>query len=486
MLNHDLKEALTFEDVLLIPAKSAVLPNQTALQTRASRNLSLNIPLLSAAMDTVTESRLAIALAQEGGLGIIHKNMSIEQQVEQVARVKKARSAVIEDPITMPPEATIRQALEIMERYNISGVPVIDHDKLVGILTHRDLRFVDTYDAPISSMMTTKLVVVPEGTTPEEAKRIMHGHRIEKLPVVDESDRLKVLMTIKDIIKAEQHPHACTDERGRLRVGAAVSVGEGDRERARALVGVKVDVLVVDTAHGHNQMVLDMVKWVKSEFPQTEVIAGNVGTAEATRDLIAAGAAGVKVGIGPGSICTTRIVTGAGMPQITAIDECARAAAEFGVPIIADGGIKYSGDLTKAIAAGANTVMIGSLFAGTDEAPGETILYQGRTYKYYRGMGSLGAMAQGSKSRYFQDDVTAASKLVPEGIEGRVPSRGPLRDVVYQLVGGLRNGMGYTGCATIDDLRGKARFVRVSNAGLRESHVHDVIIIKEAPNYQIT
>jgi len=486
MLNHDLKEALTFEDVLLIPAKSAVLPNQTALQTRASRNLSLNIPLLSAAMDTVTESRLAIALAQEGGLGIIHKNMSIEQQVEQVARVKKARSAVIEDPITMPPEATIRQALEIMERYNISGVPVIDHDKLVGILTHRDLRFVDTYDAPISSMMTTKLVVVPEGTTPEEAKRIMHGHRIEKLPVVDESDRLKVLMTIKDIIKAEQHPHACTDERGRLRVGAAVSVGEGDRERARALVGVKVDVLVVDTAHGHNQMVLDMVKWVKSEFPQTEVIAGNVGTAEATRDLIAAGADGVKVGIGPGSICTTRIVTGAGMPQITAIDECARAAAEFGVPIIADGGIKYSGDLTKAIAAGANTVMIGSLFAGTDEAPGETILYQGRTYKYYRGMGSLGAMAQGSKSRYFQDDVTAASKLVPEGIEGRVPSRGPLRDVVYQLVGGLRNGMGYTGCATIDDLRGKARFVRVSNAGLRESHVHDVIIIKEAPNYQIT
>jgi len=486
MLNHDLKEALTFEDVLLIPAKSAVLPNQTALQTRASRNLSLNIPLLSAAMDTVTESRLAIALAQEGGLGIIHKNMSIEQQVEQVARVKKARAAVIEDPITMPPEATIRQALEIMERYNISGVPVIDHDKLVGILTHRDLRFVDTYDAPISSMMTTKLVVVPEGTTPEEAKRIMHGHRIEKLPVVDESDRLKVLMTIKDIIKAEQHPHACTDERGRLRVGAAVSVGEGDRERARALVGVKVDVLVVDTAHGHNQMVLDMVKWVKSEFPQTEVIAGNVGTAEATRDLIAAGADGVKVGIGPGSICTTRIVTGAGMPQITAIDECARAAAEFGVPIIADGGIKYSGDLTKAIAAGANTVMIGSLFAGTDEAPGETILYQGRTYKYYRGMGSLGAMAQGSKSRYFQDDVTAASKLVPEGIEGRVPSRGPLRDVVYQLVGGLRNGMGYTGCATIDDLRGKARFVRVSNAGLRESHVHDVIIIKEAPNYQIT
>lgn len=486
MLNHDLKEALTFEDVLLIPAKSNMLPSQAVLHTRASRNLRLNIPLLSAAMDTVTESRLAIALAQEGGLGIIHKNMGIDQQVEQVAKVKKARSAVIEDPITMPPNATIREAQEIMERYNISGVPVIDKGRLVGILTHRDLRFVDTYDAPISSMMTTKLVVVPEGTKPEEAKRIMHGHRIEKLPVVDESDRLKALMTIKDIIKAEQHPNACTDERGRLRVGAAVSVGEGDRERARALVSVKVDVLVVDTAHGHNQMVSDMVRWLKSEFPHTDVIAGNVGTAEATRDLIQAGADGVKVGIGPGSICTTRIVTGAGMPQITAVDDCARAAAEFDVPIIADGGIKYSGDVTKAIAAGASSVMIGSLFAGTDEAPGETILYQGRTYKYYRGMGSLGAMAQGSKSRYFQEDVAASSKLVPEGIEGRVPSRGPMRDVVYQLVGGLRNGMGYTGCASIDELRTKARFVRVSHAGLRESHVHDVIIIKEAPNYQIT
>jgi IMP dehydrogenase len=485
MLDRDLAVALTFEDVLLVPGESALLPKDADLHTRVTKTLALNVPLLSAAMDTVTEEETAIAMAQEGGLGVIHKNMSIAEQAAQVERVKKARSALIEDPITMAPTASISEAQEIMRRHNISGVPLIDGGRLVGILTNRDLRFVQTYDAPVSSVMTTALVTVPVGTTPDEAKQIMHSHRIEKLLVVDENSRLKGLMTIKDILKAEKHPNACVDHRGRLRVGAAVGVGEAEKERAAALLDKGADLLCVDTAHGHNANVLKMVEWLKANHPDAQVVAGNVATRDATLALIAAGADGVKVGMGPGSICTTRIVSGVGMPQITAIDACAQAAAAHGVPIIADGGIKYSGDITKAIAAGANCVMIGSLFAGTEEAPGETILYQGRTYKYYRGMGSLSAMSRGSKSRYFQDEVETPQKLVPEGIEGRVPYRGPLGGVIYQLLGGLRAGMGYTGCATIEELRAKARFVRVTAAGLKESHVHDVIIIKEAPNYQV-
>ncbi|MDP8222312.1 MAG: IMP dehydrogenase [Candidatus Lernaella stagnicola] len=485
MLNPNPKEALTFEDVLLVPAQSSVLPSQVDLRTQLTRTLTLNIPLLSAAMDTVTEVATAIAVAQEGGMGVLHKNLGVEGQAGMVDKVKKARSALVADPITLPPNATIRQALENTRKFGISGVPVIDNGKLVGIITHRDLRFVTELDAPVSKFMTTKLVTVPEGTDPEEAKRIMHSHRIEKLLVVDENNLLKALMTIKDIVNAEMHPHACTDERGRLRVGAAIGVEEEDRERTVALLEKGVDVLCVDTAHGHHANVIRMVAWLKKHYPECQVIAGNVATAEATVALIKAGADAVKVGMGPGSICTTRIVSGVGMPQITAIDACARAAAEYGVPIIADGGVKYSGDVSKAIAAGAHCVMIGSLFAGTEEAPGETILYQGRTYKYYRGMGSLGAMTKGSKARYFQQDVESAQKLVPEGIEGRVPYRGAIGQVIYQLIGGLRSGMGYTGCATIDELRTNAKFVRVTNAGLREGHVHDVIITKEAPNYQI-
>ena len=486
MLNPKMKEGLTFEDVLLIPAKSDVLPSEVDLHTKLTKNLTLNIPLLSAAMDTVTETATAIALAQEGGIGIIHKNLSIESQAAQVETVKKARSALIEDPITIAPTTTNREAIEIMHRHGISGLPVIDNGKLVGIVTNRDLRFVDKLDAPISGYMTTKLVTVPEGTGPADAKRIMHSHRIEKLLVVGEDKSLRGLMTIKDTIKAELHPSACTDDRGRLRVGAALGVGAEDRERAAALVEKGVDLLCVDTAHGHHVHVTEMVAWIKAKYPEVQVVGGNVATAEATRDLIAAGVDGVKVGMGPGSICTTRIVSGAGMPQITAIDDCVRAAAGTDVPIIADGGIKYSGDVTKAIAAGAHTVMVGSLFAGTEEAPGETIIYQGRTYKYYRGMGSLGAMTKGSKGRYFQDNVESAQKLVPEGIEGRVPYRGALGQVIYQLIGGLRAGMGYTGCHNIDELRTKAQFIRVTHAGLREGHVHDVIITKEAPNYQIS
>ena len=485
MLNKDISEALTFEDVLLVPAKSAVLPSNVDLRTRLTKKLSINIPILSAAMDTVTEDKTAIAVAQEGGIGIIHKNLSVDEQAAMVEKVKKSRSALIEDPITLSPTATIREVLQVTRSYGISGLPVIDNGKLVGIITHRDLRFVEELDAPVSKFMTTKLVTVPEGTDPEEAKRTMHGHRIEKLLVVDKNNVLKGMMTIRDILGVKLHPQASIDERGRLRVGAAISVNDEDKQRAHALIEKGVDVLCIDTAHGHHMNVINMVQWMKSEYPDQQIIAGNVATAAATIDLIKAGADGIKVGMGPGSICTTRIVSGAGMPQITAIDNCVTAAAKYDVPVIADGGVKYSGDISKAIAAGAHVVMIGSLFAGTEEAPGETILYQGRTYKYYRGMGSLGAMAQGGKSRYLQSNVESAQKLVPEGIEGRVPYRGPIGQVIYQLIGGLRSGMGYTGCQTIEELRQNSSFVRVTNAGLREGHVHDVIITKEAPNYQI-
>jgi len=487
MFNRDLTEGLTFEDVLLLPAKSSVLPNQADLKTQLTRTLFVNIPLLSAAMDTVSETDTAIAMAHEGGLGVIHKNMSIVEQGQQVERVKKAVSVMIEDPITLTPTSTVRDAQLQMKIHDISGFPIIEGGILVGILTNRDLRFVENLDDPISRVMTREnLVTVPYGTTLEAAKRILHENRIEKLLVVDAHNQLKGLITIKDIEKSARFPNSCKDERGRLRVGAAVGVTEAERERVAALVEKNVDVLCVDTAHGHSANVIKMVEWVKANYPDTQIIAGNVATGEATVDLIKAGADAIKVGMGPGSICTTRVVSGVGVPQITAIDVCARAAAEYGIPIIADGGIKYSGDITKAIAAGAHAVMVGSLFAGTEEAPGETILYQGRTYKIYRGMGSLGAMMHGSKDRYFQDEVETAQKLVPEGIEGRVPYRGPLSGVIYQLLGGLRAGMGYTGCATIDELRTKARFIRVTHAGLRESHVHDVIITKEAPNYQIS
>ncbi len=486
MLEDNIPVALTFEDVLLMPAHSDVLPRDVDLRTSATKQLALNMPLISAAMDTVTEANTAITMAQEGGLGIIHKNMTIEEQAQQVERVKKAVSVMIDDPVTVSPSDTVRDAKAIMRAHGISGFPVIEGSTLVGILTNRDLRFVEDLDLPISKIMTKEnLVTVPVGTTLEESKRILHENRIEKLLVVDQNNNLRGLITIKDIEKNQRHPLAVKNQRGRLLVGAAVSVGESERDRTRALLEKAVDVLCVDTAHGHSDGVLRMVEWIKGNFPDAQVIAGNVATAEATIDLIKAGADAVKVGVGPGSICTTRVVSGCGVPQITAISVCARAAAQYGVPIIADGGIKYSGDITKAIAAGANAVMIGSLFAGTEEAPGETILYQGRTYKIYRGMGSLGAMMKGSKDRYFQDDVETVQKLVPEGIEGRVPYRGPLSAVVYQMLGGLRSGMGYTGCRSIEELRTKARFVRVTAAGLRESHVHDVIITKEAPNYQV-
>jgi len=488
MLNQDIREGLTFEDVLLVPAKSSVLPSDVNLATQVTRNIRLNMPLLSAAMDTVTEAGTAIAMAQEGGLGIVHKNMTIEQQVAEIEKVKKAVSVMIDNPISMPPDATVRDAKAIMKANNISGVPVIKGKHLIGILTNRDLRFVEDLEAPISSLMTTedKLVTVREGTTLADSKRILHENRIEKLLVVDNKGDLRGLITIKDIEKSQRYPNSCKDLRGRLLVGAAVGVSDAEKERTTALVDKGVDVICVDTAHGHSSGVIGMVEWIKSNYPEIEIIAGNVATAQGTIDLIKAGADSVKIGMGPGSICTTRVVSGCGVPQITAIDECARAAAEYGVPVIADGGIKYSGDITKAIAAGAHAVMIGSLFAGTEEAPGETILYQGRTYKIYRGMGSLGAMMKGSKDRYFQAEVEAPQKLVPEGIEGRVPYRGSLSNVIYQMIGGLRSGMGYTGCVDLEALRTKARFIRVTTAGLRESHVHDVIITKEAPNYQIS
>ena len=483
MTPASIPEGLTFDDVLLVPARSAVLPAETDTRTWLTRKIGLNIPIVSSAMDTVTESHMAIALSQQGGIGIIHRNMSIARQAEEVDRVKRSESGMIVDPVTMEPDKRISEALEVMKRYRISGVPVTKDGKLVGILTNRDLRFETRFDLPISAVMTKEnLITVPVGTTLEDAREILHRHRVEKLLVVDEHFKLKGLITVKDIQKKLKYPNAAKDDQGRLRVGAAIGAANDFLERAHELVAKKVDVLVIDTAHGHSERVLEAVAAVKKALPDVELLAGNVATFEGARDLIALGVDGVKVGVGPGSICTTRVVSGAGVPQITAISEAARAAIEFGVPIVSDGGIKFSGDITKAIAAGASCVMIGSLFAGTDESPGETILYQGRTFKSYRGMGSTGAMAQGSSDRYSQDPN---AKLVPEGIEGRVPYKGPISELVYQLVGGLRAGMGYCGCQTIADLQQKARFLRITAAGLRESHVHDVIITKEAPNYRL-
>jgi len=479
--------ALTFDDVLLRPARSEIHPNFVDVSTRLTRDIRMNIPIVSSAMDTVTEARLAIAMAQQGGLGIIHKNMSIDQQAEEVDKVKRSEAGMIVDPVTMRPWQTISEALQVMEKYKISGVPVTDKNgKLVGILTNRDLRFETRFDLPISERMTKEnLITVPVGTTLEQAREVLHHHRIEKLLVVDAHGDLKGLITVKDIQKARRYPQAAKDPLGRLRCGAAVGVGREGLDRARALIDAKVDVLVIDSSHAHSAGVMETIKQFKKLFPDTALIAGNVATYEGARDLCELGVDAVKAGIGPGSICTTRVVAGAGVPQVTAIIDCVRAAEKFDVPVISDGGIKYSGDITKAIAAGASCVMIGSLFAGTDEAPGETILYQGRTFKAYRGMGSIGAMQQGSKDRYFQEQTDDVDKLVPEGIEGKVPYKGSLGAMVPQLVGGLRSGMGLTGSPSIEHLRTKAQFVRITAAGLRESHAHDVVITKEAPNYRI-
>jgi IMP dehydrogenase len=500
MINFPVPEALTFDDVLLLPAKSDVVPAEVNTQVQLTRNIRLNIPLISAAMDTVTESRMAIALAQQGGLGIVHRNLSIEQQAGEVDKVKRSESGMIVDPVTIEPERNISDALDLMRRYRISGVPVTKGKRLVGILTNRDLRFETRTDIPISQIMTKdNLITVPVGTTLEQAELILHQHRVEKLLVVDDNYELKGLITVKDIQKKLKYPMAAKDEQGRLRVGAAVGATGDFLERAQEAVRLKCDVLAIDSAHGHSTRVLEAIKAIKHALPNVSLLAGNVATYEATAELISCGADGVKVGIGPGSICTTRIVTGAGVPQITAIAEASRAARDSGVPIIADGGVKYSGDISKAIAAGASVVMVGSLLAGTEESPGETILYQGRTFKAYRGMGSLGAMAQGSSERYFQsldageghrgldsgmEEGNRLAKLVPEGIEGRVPYRGTVAMMVHQLVGGLRSGMGYVGCASIEEMQQKARFIRISGAGLKESHVHDVTITREAPNYR--
>ncbi|HEX4064857.1 MAG TPA: IMP dehydrogenase [Acidobacteriaceae bacterium] len=506
MIEHPLPEALTFDDVLLTPASSDVVPAQVSTQTRLTKRIPLATPLLSAAMDTVTESRMAIAMAQQGGLGIVHRNLSIEQQAGEIDKVKRSESGMIVDPVTMAPEQLISDALDVMRRYKISGVPVTRKGKLVGILTNRDLRFETRTDIPIGEVMTKEnLITVPVGTTLEQAEEILHHHRVEKLLVVSDEYELKGLITVKDIQKKLKYPNASKDEQGRLRVGAAIGATGDFLERAEEMVRNRVDVLAIDSAHGHQARVLEAVREVKKRFPEVDLMAGNVATQEGAEALIQAGADAVKVGIGPGSICTTRMVTGAGMPQITAISEAYKAASKHGIPVVADGGIKYSGDVTKAIAAGASVIMIGSLFAGVDESPGETILYQGRSFKAYRGMGSLSAMAQGGGERYFQGSKDGDSgeasvegvvarernggnrlaKFVPEGIEGRVPYRGALEAMVYQLVGGLRSGMGYCGCGTIEELQTKARFVRISGAGLRESHVHDVVITREAPNYHV-
>ena len=482
-----LQNALTFDDVLLVPAHSNVLPREVSLATQLTRNIRLNIPVVSAAMDTVTEAPLAIALAQEGGIGIIHKNMDIAAQAAHVARVKRFESGVVNDPVTIQPHMTVRDVLALTRQHKISGLPVVDGKKVVGIVTNRDLRFETNLDQAISNIMTPKerLVTVREGASREEVMTLLHQHRLERVLVVDDAYNLKGLVTVKDIQKSSDHPLACKDEKGRLRVGAAVGVGEGTEERVAALAEAGVDVVVVDTAHGHSQGVLDRVKWVKKNFPQIQVIGGNIATGSAAKALVDAGADGVKVGIGPGSICTTRIVAGVGVPQISAVSNVEEALRGTGVPFIADGGIRYSGDISKAIAAGAYSVMLGGMFAGTEEAPGEIELFQGRSYKSYRGMGSIGAMQKGSSDRYFQDNNGNADKLVPEGIEGRVPYKGSMIAVVHQLMGGLRASMGYVGCSTIEEMRNKAEFVQITSAGMRESHVHDVQITKEAPNYHI-
>jgi IMP dehydrogenase len=481
-----LEEALTFDDVMLLPGYSRVLPRETRLETSLTRTIRLNIPLLSAAMDTVTEARLAIALAQEGGIGIIHKNMGIEQHADQVRRVKKFESGVIKEPITVTPDTSIGRVLELTRAHNISGVPVVDGEQLAGIVTARDLRFETRWNNPVYSIMTPRerLVTVREGAGKEEVVRLLHEHRIEKVLVVDGQFRLRGLITVKDIQKAKENPQSCRDDQGRLRVGAAVGTGKGSDERVEALVAAGVDVVVVDTAHGHSEGVLQKVRAIKRSYPDLQVVGGNVATGEAALALAEAGADAVKVGVGPGSICTTRVVTGVGVPQVTAVANVSAALAGTGVPLIADGGIRYSGDLAKAIAAGAYVVMIGGMFAGTDEAPGDVELYQGRQYKSYRGMGSLGAMQQGSGDRYFQEESSELDKLVPEGIEGRVPYRGSLHQIVHQLIGGLRASMGYTGSQSIEEMRARPQFVRVTYAGVRESHVHDVAIVKEAPNYR--
>ena len=481
-------KAYTFDDLLLVPAHSAVLPRDTSVKTRLTRNIALNIPLVSAAMDTVTESRLAIALAQEGGIGIIHKNLTAKQQAAEVSKVKRFESGVLKDPLIVSPALTVRELLALTHQHKVSGFPVVDKGLVVGMVTNRDYRFATDLDAPVSSLMTPRerLIYVMEGASPEEAKALLHKHRLERVLVVNDAFQLRGLITVKDIMKSTEHPNAAKDEHGKLRVGAAVGVGDGTEERVEALVGAGVDVIIVNTAHGHAQGVLDRVKWVKTRFPQVDVIGGNIATTEAAKALVDHGADGVKVGIGPGSICTTRIVAGVGVPQITAISNVYEALKNTDVPFIADGGIRFSGDIAKAIAAGAHSVMMGSMFAGTEEAPGETVLYQGRSYKLYRGMGSLGAMQDGAADRYFQDPANNADKLVPEGIEGRVAYKGSVLSIIYQLVGGVRSSMGYCGCANIDEMRTKTKFVEITSAGMRESHVHDVSIVKEAPNYQVS
>jgi IMP dehydrogenase len=499
MIHFPVPEALTFDDVLLLPARSDVIPAEASTQTQLTRNIRLNVPIISAAMDTVTESHMAIAIAQQGGLGIIHRNLTIEQQANEVDKVKRSESGMIVDPVTMSPDDKVSDALEVMRKYKISGVPITKNKKLVGILTNRDLRFETRFDVPISKVMTKEnLITVPVGTTLGEAEKILHEHRVEKLLVVDDQYNLKGLITVKDIQKKLKYPNAAKDSHGRLRVGAAVGATGDFLERAQEMVRAKVDLVAIDSAHGHSTRVLEAIQTLKSKLPEVDVIAGNVATFDGACELARCGADAIKVGIGPGSICTTRVVTGAGVPQITAIAEAYRATKDSGVPVIADGGVKFSGDITKALAAGANAVMIGSMFAGTDESPGETILYQGRSFKSYRGMGSLGAMAAGSSERYFQSasgdastpvleegDGNRVAKLVPEGIEGRVPYRGSVAMIVHQMVGGLKSGMGYCGCPTIPELQQKTRFVRISGSGLRESHVHDVIITREAPNYAL-
>jgi IMP dehydrogenase len=482
-----IQKALTFDDVLLVPAHSSFLPRDASLRTRISRRIALNIPLVSAAMDTVTESRLAIALAEEGGIGIVHKNLRPKDQAREVQRVKRYESGVVNDPITVSPDLSVRELKRLTAQHRISGLPVLEGGKVVGIVTNRDLRFETRLDIPVREIMTPrdKLVTVREGASLEEAMGLLHKHRLERVLVINDAFELRGLITVKDILKSSEHPQACKDADGKLRVGAAIGVGEGTEERAELLVEAGVDLIVVDTAHGHAQGVLDRVRWVKRNFPNIDVVGGNIATADAARALVDHGADGVKVGIGPGSICTTRIIAGVGVPQITAIGHVAEALRDTDVPLIADGGVRYSGDVAKAIAAGAHAVMLGSLFAGTDEAPGEIELLQGRSYKSYRGMGSLSAMQQGAADRYFQDATNNTDKLVPEGVEGRVPYKGPVTPVINQLIGGLRSSMGYTGCPSIDDLRSKAQFVEISYAGMRESHVHDVQIVKEAPNYRV-